>query len=98
MDLNHFYHKKRSTNFAQKVMKEKRWIKTEQMLEVLKNDADNEQEYTLSIGGVLFATHWLVYDSKRETYGFSSDWYNYEWYSEDELLDIYKERWWRRDA
>lgn len=36
----------RSPTFAEKTMEEKKWIKTEQMLEDLMNDPNNEQEYT----------------------------------------------------
>ena len=45
-------------------MEEKKWITTEQMLEALKNDPDNEHEYNLSLaGGVLTEAEILEYYS-----------------------------------
>ncbi|SFO44750.1 hypothetical protein [Prevotella sp. tf2-5] len=38
-------------------MKEKKWIKTEQMLEALKNDPDKEHEYTHYLGSCLHSIH-----------------------------------------
>ena len=77
---------------------ERKWIKTEQMLEALKNDPDNEQEYTFSIGGILRSTPWLIYDSEKGLIGNSTNWENYDWYTEEEFLKIYADKWWRRDA
>ena len=65
---------------------EKKWIKTEQMLEALKKDADNEQEYTHYLGGFLRSTHWLIYDSKKNQFGQSTNWFDYDWYTEEEFL------------
>lgn len=77
---------------------ERKWIKTEQMLEALQNDPDNEQEYTFSIGGILRSTHWLIYDSEKGLIGNSTNWENYDWYTEEEFLEIYADKWWKRDA
>ena len=79
-------------------MEEKKWITTEQMLEALKNDPDNEHEYTHYLGGMLRSTHWLEYDSKKNLFGHSTDWYEYDWYTETEFLSDYAGHWWRRDA
>lgn len=79
-------------------MEEKKWIKTEQMLEALKNDPDNEQEYTHYLGGILRTTHWLIYDSKKILFGNSTDWSNYDWYTEAEFLQYYSGHWWLRDV
>ena len=38
---------------------EKKWIKTEQMLEMLKGEPDVEQQYCHYLGGILRSTHWL---------------------------------------
>jgi len=89
---------KRSPTFAEKTMEEKKWIKTEQMLANLKNDPDNEQEYTHYLGGNLRSTHWLTYDSKKCQFGNSSDWDDYGWYTEAEFLEAFAEHWWRRDC
>ena len=82
-----------------KAMEEKYWIKTEQMLEALKNDPDNEQEYTHYLGGILRSTHWLIYDSKKKKhFGDSTDWFHYVWYTENEFLNAYAGHWWHRDV
>lgn len=68
---------------------EKKWITTEQMLELLKNDPDNEHEYNLAIaGGILRSTHWFVYNSEKKMFGHTRDW-PYDWFSESELLEYY---------
>ncbi len=79
-------------------MEEKKWITTEQMLEGLKNDPGNEQEYTRLLSGLLRATHWIIYDSQRELFGDSTDWKRYSWYTETEFLEFFGRGWWRRDA
>lgn len=81
-----------------KAMEEKKWITTEQMLEALKNDPDNEHEYTHNIGGILRSTHWLIYDPKKKLYGDSTDWRNYGWYTDAEFLDVFAGHWWHRDV
>ena len=79
-------------------MKEKKWIKTEQMLDALKNDPNNEHEYRHWLGGILVSTHWLLYDSKRKLFGDSTDWKDYCWYTETEFLNLHSGEWWCRDA
>lgn len=79
-------------------MEEKKWIKTEQMLEDLKNDPDNEQQYTHYLGGILRSTHWLIYNSKKGLFGDSCDWGYYDWYTRSEYLEIHSNEWWRRDV
>ena len=75
---------------------EKKWIKTEQMLEALKKDPDNEHEYCLAIaGGFLRSTHWFVYDTKKQLYGYTRDW-PYDWSSESELMELYAGCYWMR--
>lgn len=78
-------------------MEERKWITTEQMLEALKNDPDNEQEYTHYLGGILRSTYWLIYDSNKNKFGVSTDWYRYVWYAEKEYLEDYAGHWWMRD-
>lgn len=82
--------------FAEKSM-EKKWIKTEQMLETLKNDPNNEHEYTHYLGGILRSTHWLIYDLEKEQIGDSTDWKNYIWYAEMEFLEDYLGHLWHQD-
>lgn len=79
-------------------MEQKNWIKTEQMLEALKNDPNNEHEYRHWIGGILFSTHWLIFDPKKALYGDSLNWKEYDWYTEEEYLEIHAGEWWHRDA
>ena len=79
-------------------MEKRKWITTEQMFGILKNEPDNEQEYTHYLGGILRSTHWLIYDSKKDLIGDSSDWRNYSWYTETEFLNDYAGQWWHRDV
>ncbi len=79
-------------------MEEKKWITTEQMLIDLRNDPDNEQEYTHYLGGFLRTTHWLEYNSEKDLFGDSTDWGNYAWYTEIEFLSNFEGHWWHRDA
>ena len=74
------------------------WIKTERMLEALKNDPNNEHEYRHWLGGILFSTHWLIYDSKKNLFGDSTNWYDFYWYTETEYLEIHSGEWWHRDV
>ena len=76
-------------------MEKMKWITTEQMLEALKDDPDNEQEYTHYLGGILRTTHWLVYDSKKQMIGHTRN-NGYDWYTEAEFLKYYAGcKWWR---
>ena len=81
-----------------KIMEEKKWIMTEQMLENLENDPDNEQEYTYYIGGMLRSTHWLIFDSREGLFGDSKDCCDYEWYTKEEFLDAFDGQRWHRDV
>lgn len=78
-------------------MEKNKWITTEQMLEDLRNDPDNEQEYTHYICSMLRSTHWLKYSSEKGLYGHSMN-ISYDWYTKEELLEIYAGHWWRRDV
>ena len=64
------------------------WIKTEEMLENLRNEPGVEQQYALSLGGILRSTHWLIYDAERGLYGDSMDWEEYAWYTREEFLEV----------
>ena len=77
-------------------MENKKWITTEQMLEVLKNEPDTDQQYCHYICGILRSTHWLVYSSKKNKYGNSTN-INYDWYTKEEFLDIHAGEWWMRE-
>ena len=79
-------------------MEKSKWIGTEQMLQALKNDPDNEQEYTHHLGGVLRSTHWLKYDMVKDQFGDSTNWYMYDWYTEAVVLNAYAGHLWRRDV
>ena len=61
---------------------EKKWIKTEKMLEVLKSEPNVEQQYCHYLGGILRSTHWLEYSSKKREIGDSTNWFEYTWYTE----------------
>ena len=89
------YFRKISDLCRKKVM-EKKWITTEQMIDILKNDPDSEHEYNLWLfGGFLTSTHWVVYDSKRQMIGHTRN-IGYDWYTEAEFLELYAGcKWWR---
>ena len=76
---------------------EKKWIKTEQMLENLRNEPDTEQQYCHYLGGILRSTHWLEYSSKKDKYGDSLNWNDYCWFSKDEYLELHSDEWWMRE-
>ena len=78
-------------------MKKMKWITTEQMLEALRMEPDTEQQYCHHLGGILHSTHWLEYNSKRNLYGDSIDWYNYGWYTEVDFLYAFAGHWWMRE-
>jgi hypothetical protein len=76
---------------------EKKWINTEQMLEVLKGEPDVEQQYCHYLGGILRSTHWLEYSSKKKKFGDSTNWFDYAWYTESEFVEIHAGEWWMRE-
>ncbi len=79
-------------------MEKQNWIKTEQMLKNLENDPDNEHEYRRWLGGFLFSTHWLFYDSSKQLFKDSTDGGNYNSFSKEEALEFLGDCWWHRDA
>ena len=76
---------------------EKKWIMTEQMLEMLKREPDVEQQYRHHLGGGLCSTHWLEYSSKNNRYGDSTNWFDSTWYTESEFLELHAGEWWMRE-
>ena len=76
---------------------EEKWIKTEQMLEILKGEPDVEQQYCLHLGGCLRSTHWLEYSSKNNRYGDSTNWFDSTWYTESEFIELHAGEWWMRE-
>ena len=76
---------------------EKKWIKTKQMLEMLKGEPDVEQQYCHYLGGILRSTHWLEYSSMKKKVGDSTNWFDYTWYTESEFLEIHAGEWWMRE-
>ena len=77
---------------------EKKWITTEQVLEALKNDPNNEHEYDLLIaGGSLMSTHLFYFDSEKNLFGHTTNCQN-DWFSESELLEFYGGCHWVRFA
>ena len=77
---------------------EKKWVKTEDMLEALRSEADTEQQYCHYLGGMLRSTHWLEYSSKRQKFGDSTNWFDYTWFTESEFLEVYANQWWMREV
>lgn len=76
---------------------EKKWITTEQMLEILKSEPDSEQQYSHHLGGILRSTRWLEYSIEKNMYGESANWFDYTWYTEAEFLEIHAGEWWMRE-
>jgi len=81
---------------AKKIMEKKDWIKTEQMLENLKNEPDVEQQYCHHVCGILRSTHWLIYSSEKDQYGDSMN-IEFDWYTKEEFLECYSGHWWLRE-
>ena len=79
------------------MMEDSKWIKTEQMLEDLRRDADNEHQYAHWLGSLLLSTHWIEFDSTKGMFGDSMDWSEYYWYTEAEFLERYAGHWWKRE-
>lgn len=77
---------------------DKNWITTEQMVEALKKDPNNEHEYTHYLGGFLRSTHWWYYDAVKNEFCNSTDWNNYARLTETEVLNMYPGHKWRRDV
>ena len=77
---------------------EKKWIKTEQMVEVLKAEPDVEQQYCHYLGGIMRSTHWLIFSPEKNLIGESTDWYEYDWFSEAEFLAFHSREWWMREC
>ena len=76
---------------------EKKWMRTEQMLEVLKAEPDVEQQYCHTHGGILRSTHWLIYSSDKNQIAESTDWNEYDWFSEPEFLAFHPRELWLRE-
>lgn len=73
-------------------------ISTEQLVQSLTQDKDNEHEYRIHINDILYSTRWLIYDSKTQKIGESFNWFHYDyWYSIPEFLEVYSCRKWVRD-
>ena len=73
-------------------------MKTVQVADDLKNDPNNEHEYRRWMGGILFSTYWIIYDSNKREFGVSQDWRKYSWYTEPEFIEDYSNYWWIRDV
>ena len=76
---------------------EQKWIKTEDMLENLRNEPGVEQQYARYLGPILRSTHWLKYDAEHDLYGDSTDWDEFTWFTRDKFLSIIGEGWWCRE-
>ena len=87
-----------SISYLRSKKMEKKWLKTEQMLDALKGEPNVEQQYCHYLGGILRSTHWLEYSSKREKYGDSTNWFDYTWYTESEFLEVHANEWWMREV
>lgn len=74
-----------------------RWIRTEQMLDDVREHPNEDRQYTYLVGAGLVSTHWLMYDAERDLYGDSVDWFEYAWYTREEFLAGRGERWWSLD-
>ena len=73
------------------------WIKTEQMLDDVREHPGEERQYTYYVGPGLTSTHRLVYDAERDLYGDSVDWCEYYWCTREEFMRARGDRWWSLD-
>ena len=79
-------------------MPQSEWMGTEGVLDVLRGEAGCEMEFRHFLGGILRSTWWMVYDAERDAFGVSTNWFDYEWWSAEEMLEDLKGHWWHRDA
>ena len=77
-----------------KTLDKTKWVKTEEVVEFLKNDPDNEHEFTHYLGGMLRSTYRMEYKSEKDMFAISRDWFHPDSYTESELLECYKGHWW----
>lgn len=74
------------------------WIKTDEMLQMMKEHPNEEMEFTHYQGGFLRSTYWGMYDCKKQRFGLSTEWdYSCD-YTEKELLGFYNGHLWHRDV
>lgn len=73
------------------------WITTEQVVKNLMQDPNNEHEYRRYLGKILRSTHWFIYDSEKGLFGDSTN-IEYDWFTKEELLELYKGAFWHRDV
>ena len=76
---------------------EQKWIKTEEMLENLRNEPGVEQQYVRYLGPILRSTHWLKYDAEQDLYGDSTEWDEIAWLTRENFLSIIGDGWWCRE-
>ena len=77
---------------------ERKWIKTAEMLENLRNEPSVEQQYARALGSLLRSTHWLIYIPEKDEYGDSTDWVEYAWFTHEEFLSCFGDGWWCRET
>lgn len=75
-------------------MEKDKWITVTELMEALRSDPGNEHQCCRG-SGILRSTHWMRYDAERNMFADSTDWCEYEWYTEEEMLDYYSNGWWR---
>ena len=76
---------------------EQKWIKTEEMLENLRNEPGEEQQYARYLGPMLRSTHWLKYDAELDLYGDSTEWDEFAWFTRENFLSVIGDGWWCRE-
>lgn len=78
-------------------MMKKKFTTTTQMLEALKDKPNVEHVYCHWLGGILFSTYWILYNTEKHQFGISTDGFRYVWYSEIDVLSIYAGHWWVKE-
>ena len=76
---------------------ERKWIKTDEMLENLRQEPGVEQQYARHLRGILRSTHWLKYDGERDLYGDSVN-ISFDWFTRGEFLSLFGDGWGCREA
>ena len=74
--------------------KERKWMTTEKVVATVMMATGVEHEFRLHLGGCLWMTLWMEYDTQRGLIGVSDNWRDYELCTPKELLAAYPDRCW----
>ena len=69
-------------------MKKDKWITITELIDVLRNDPGNEHQCCRGCG-ILRSTHWMRYDAEKDMFINTTYWPKCDWYTEEEILQLY---------